>query len=77
MDECYFNQLELTMKKELRAYLKFLFISALTFFLAVLMYDLVRHGWIDLRSENMLRLFFVPWVQALALSVITYRLRNT
>jgi hypothetical protein len=62
-------------KKEAIAFLKFWLMLSLSFLIAVLSHDLARYGWIDLRFESLSRLLYVPIIQAIFFSAITYRLR--
>ena len=63
-------------KKEALVFLKLWFFMFFSLLLVVIAYDLAVHGWIDLRSEAVARLIYLPVGQAAAFQVLTYPRRK-
>ncbi len=63
-------------RKEIVVFLKLWLLMLITYLLIVLAFDLVYHGWIDLRQDALARLIYLPIGQAAAFQLLTYPRRS-
>ena len=63
-------------RKEIVVFLKLWLLMLITYLLIVLAFDLVYHGWIDLRQDALARLIYLPIGQAAAFQLLTHPRRR-
>lgn len=63
-------------RKEIVVFLKLWLLMLITYLLIALAFDLVYHGWIDLRQDALARLMYLPIGQAAAFQLLTYPRRR-